>query len=263
MSRHATKYVAIAAASARRVLGERAELVGLAAFLLVILFIFSRLWAIVLAAGAVAGAGPRELIWYLAVTEWCVLAVPAVFLTVERDIRSGDIACQLVRPVSYVGARIAEALGECAPRLIVLGAAGVAGAWLLAGGWPSDPRGLVFAVPLGLLSVLLAVLSLTAIGLSAFWLVDTGPVYWIWSKLAFVLGGLFLPLEVYPGWLRGLARFSPFPAMLWGPGSTAFGWAPRRALETGLELVAWMVVVAAALAWLHGRAQRRLTVHGG
>ena len=53
---------------------------------------------------------------------------------------------------------------------------------------------------------MLAVLSTAAIGLSAFWIVDTSPVYWIWQKLAFVLGGLLLPLELYPDWLRALAR---------------------------------------------------------
>ena len=257
------KYLAIAAAAARRSGHERAELAGRAVFFVVILFIFSRLWHVVLASGPSPWAGERELIWYLAVTEWCVLSVPAIFLAIEADVRSGDVACQLVRPVSYVGARVAEGAGDAAVRLLVLGAAGATGAWLLAGGLPAGARGLLLVPPLVVLSSLLAVLAAVAIGLSAFWIVDTSPVMWIWSKLLFVLGGLFLPLEIYPDWLRAVARYTPFPSMLWGPARMAFGWAPRLALGTAAELIGWNVLALAVLAWLGRRAAGRLTVHGG
>ncbi len=257
------KYVAIARTSARRTLGERAELAGRAAFLVVILFIFSRLWGVVLAGGAIPGAGSAELIWYLALTEWCVLSAPLTFLIIERDVRSGDVAYQLVRPLSYVGARLAEAGGETAARLLVLAPVVAFGAWVLARRLPDDPSGLLLAPPLVALSLVLAVLFLTAIGLSAVWIVDTRPLAWIWQKLLFVLGGLMLPLEIYPGWLREIAGWSPFSAMLWGPARTAFGWAPGHAVATGCALLAWSVVVALALAWLDRRARARLSVHGG
>ncbi|MEX2206276.1 MAG: ABC-2 family transporter protein [Myxococcota bacterium] len=264
-ARSSRKYAALALASARRALAERSVLAGRAIFLGVILFIFARVWETVLAQGAlqVAGAGKPELIWYLAVTEWCLLSVPHVYLAIEADVRSGDIACRLVRPVSYVGAQLAEALGETGLRLLVLGPIGAAIAYALAGGWPDDPRGLWLALPLGVLSSTLAVFSTAAIGLSAFWIVDTSPIYWIWQKLAFVLGGLLLPLELFPDWLRALARFSPFPAMLWGPGRMAFGFAPGAALTTLVELLAWGTVVAVGLAWLSRFARARLTVGGG
>ena len=86
---------------------------------------------------------------------------------------------------------------------------------------------------------------------------------WSWSKLVFVLGGLFLPLEIYPDWLRALARYTPFSAMLWGPARMAFGWAPRLALGTAAELVGWNLLLLGVLAWLGRRAAARLTVHGG
>jgi len=265
LARSASKYAAIAGAAVRRALAERAVLAGRVVFLGAILFIFSRVWQTVVGGGAIAipGAGKAELIWYLAVTEWCLLSVPPFFLSIEAEVRSGDVACRLVRPVSYVGAQLAEAFGETALRLAVLGPAAAGFALLIAGSWPADPRGLLLALPLGVLSSVLAVLSMAAIGLSAFWIVDTSPIFWIWQKLAFVLGGLLLPLELYPSWLRALARFSPFPAMLWGPGRMAFGFAPGVALETFLELAIWCALAAAGLAALATRVRRRLTVNGG
>ncbi|MGH7291774.1 MAG: ABC transporter permease, partial [Myxococcota bacterium] len=109
LARSGAKYLAIARAAVRRALAERAVLAGRVIFLGAILFIFSRVWETVIGGGsvAIAGAGKVELIWYLAVTEWCVLSVPPSFLAIEAEVRSGDVACRLVRPVSYVGAQIA------------------------------------------------------------------------------------------------------------------------------------------------------------
>ena len=253
MSPRAAKYGAVALAAARRALAERGAVVGRVVFLGVILFVFSRIWGLLGARGALAGSAQHDLVWYLAVTEWCVLSLPPVFLAIEADVRSGDVACRLVRPISYVGAQLAEALGETGLRLAVLGPAAALFAFAIAGGPPSDPRGLALAVPLGLLANALAALSLVAIGLSAFWIVDTSPVFWIWQKLLFVLGGLLLPLDLYPEWLRAAARLSPFPAMVFGPGRHALGFAPREALVTALA--------GALLAWLARRARARLTVN--
>ena len=108
----AAKYLALAEVGARRALGERTALVGYCIFMASILFIFSRVWQVIGVASPLPGVGPRELVWYLALAECAVLSAPMTYLAVEADVRSGDIACRLVRPVAYVGAQIAEACGE-------------------------------------------------------------------------------------------------------------------------------------------------------
>jgi ABC-2 type transport system permease protein len=89
------------------------------------------------------------------------------------------------------------------------------------------------------------------------------PVYWVWQKLVFVLGGLFVPLEIYPGWLREIALWTPFAAMLHGPGRMAFGWQPELALLVAAKLFFWGVAVSALLYLVYRRALRVLDVNGG
>ena len=257
------KYLALAGAGARRALGERTALVGYCVFLGSILFIFSRVWQVIGVGSPLPGVGARELVWYLALAEWTVLSAPMVYLAVESDVRSGDIACRLVRPVPYVGAQIAEALGEAAVRLAALGPSACLFAWLFAGGLPADPRGLLLAPPLALLGSLLWVLSLVLIGLSAFWIVDTSPVYWIWQKLGFVLGGLLFPLELYPEWLQRIARFTPFPNLCWAAGRSAFGFTPLEAAALFARGLGWAALLGLALFALSRRARARLVVNGG
>ncbi len=253
-------YGAVAATALRQGLSERSAVLGRAAFYAVILLIFSRLWAVVIESGALVGRSEAELLWYLAITEWVILSIPAVWLDIERDVRSGDIACQLPRPLSYVGAKIAEGAGDALLRLATLGVAGFLLAWAMTGSLPDDPRGLLLVVPLVIAAVGVGLIFNAAIGLAAFWLQDCAPVYWIWQKLAFILGGLLLPLEIYPDWLRELAFWTPFSALMHGPGRMAFGWDPAFAAEVALRLLLWGGAGAGALAWTYRRA---LPARGG
>jgi ABC-2 type transport system permease protein len=259
----AAKYAALLGVALRQGLTERGALLGRVAFYAVILLVFSRLWQVVLAHGAVAGAGPVELLWYLALTEWVMLALPPLHLRIEADVRSGDIACHLPRPVSYLGARLAEAAGDWLLRALTLGIAGVALAWALSGAWPADSRGLLLALPLGLLAGLVGLVFHALIGLSAVWLQDVSPVFWVWQKLAFALGGLILPLEIYPAWLRTVAGWTPFSALMHGTGRMAFGLDPAFAAEVAGRLVIWGALSALLLGCFYRRGLRVLDVNGG
>jgi viologen exporter family transport system permease protein len=256
------KYLAVAAISLRLRLAERGALWGRIVFYFIILLIYSRLWQAVLSGGAGTEHGPAGNLWYLAVTEWIILAQPPTYLEIERDVRSGDIAYLLARPMSYVGSKLAAAGGELALRLVVLCAAGLTFGRLFSGQWPSA-EGLALAGLVGLAASAVHALGLAAVGLSAFWVHDTTGVYLIWQKLNFILGGLMLPLSIYPPWLRTVADYSPFPALLYGPGSLVLDPDPGRALRLLVELAAWAVLAALAVLGLERRGRRILDIHGG
>ena len=204
-----------------------------------------------------------DCIWYIAITEWVTIAQPRLFLEIERDVRSGELAYQLMRPTSYLLSKLCEAWAELIVSLFVLGMGGFAFAYLLSGGLPNAPAALVWALPLGLLAGLLHTLCSALIGITAFWLVDCAPLAWIFQKLVFVLGGLLVPLALYPEWLRQIALSTPFSALVHGPGQSALGASDQQALAVVGQLALWIVVVSALLAVLYRRAQRAVDLHGG
>lgn len=263
LERRVRKYASVAGTAVRQGLTERGALMGRLAFYAVILLIFSKLWAVVAERGALSEASPRELLWYLAVTEWVMLSMPLIHLQIESDVRRGDIAYLLPRPISYIGSRLAESGGDFLLRAGVLALAGCGLASFLVGGLPEDPWGLLLALPLGLVAGYVGLCFHAAVGLCAIWLQDCSPVYWIWQKCAFILGGLMLPLEVYPAWLREIALWTPFSALMHGPGRMVFGWQPDLAAWVGLKLLFWAFAATAFLAWVHRRAMRALEVNGG
>jgi ABC-2 type transport system permease protein len=264
------KYAAVALLSFRQRLEERGALYGRMMFYFIILLTYSRLWQAVLgspdamSSSATHGSGqsPASYVWYLTVTEWIVLSQPMIWQDIESDVHSGDLAYQLSRPISYAGARLAEACGDLALRMIVLGACGLTFARLLSGEWP-NAEGLMLAALVAPLASLVLLLAHLAIGLSAFWIHDCNSIYLIWQKLMFVLGGLMLPLAIYPDWFRALASYTPFAALLFGPGSLVMAPDPSLALRLLGQLLGWGVLAALVVVGLERKGRRNITLHGG
>jgi ABC-2 type transport system permease protein len=249
----------IAAAQARR---ERGELYGRVVFFATILGVFSSLWRAVAEAGMPVAADPHALVWYLAATEWIVLSVPPIHIEIQEAVRRGDIVCQLGRPVSYAGAAFAEGLGVLAMRAPVLGVTACACAFVITG-WMPPVSVLARVVSFGLVAAALITGLHLWIGLLAFWLEDVSPVYWVMQKLMFVLGGLMLPLELYPDFIRRAAVFTPFPSVLAGPASFVLpgGGVGSGALARSLAI--WICVTALAVGGVFRRATSALTINGG
>jgi ABC-2 type transport system permease protein len=262
--RHLAKYVAVTRIALRQSSRASLVVVGRSIFFVVTLLIFTRLWHGVAAGGRIApGIGPSELIWYLAITEWVMLSIPVIYLEIERDVRSGDIACSLTRPISYLGCRFCEVAGQWLFNGFWMGIVGGVSAWWLAGGFPEDPRGLWLAAPLAVLAGVVAILFHATIGVCAIWLQDCTPVAWIWQKVGFVLGGLMVPLDLYPDWLRAIAEWLPFAAILYGPARMAFGLDWDVALQMALTLVLWIGVATCIVSLTYRRALRDLSLNGG
>ena len=256
------KYAAFAALGFRQARAEPGELLGRVLFFGIVLGIFSAIWRAVAESGSAAARDPDELLWYLAMTEWVLMTAPMIHFQMEEDIRRGDVAYQIARPASWLGARFAHGLGALAVRAPVLLVVACATAWLYAGP-PRNPAGLAAAVAFGLVAAAVITVFHLAIGVVAFWLGDVTPAYWIFQKLLFVLGGLLLPLHFYPALFVDVALFTPFPALLAGPASLATGTPLVGAGWLAALLALWGVVGWFVARWAFGRAVRDLYVNGG
>lgn len=258
------KYIAFATLGFRQARAEPGELLGRAVFFVLIVGVFSAVWrAVAESGGSVSSARrPAEMLWYLAMTEWILMSAPAIHFQIEDDIRRGDVAYQIARPASWLGARLAHGLGALSVRAPVMLVVAFAAAWTLAGR-PRHPVGLAAAIAFGLAAAVVITLSHVAIGIAAFWLGDVAPAYWIWQKLLFVLGGLLLPLQFYPALFVRVARLTPFPALLAGPASLATGEPLMSAGVLALALAFWALLGWAVARAAFDRAVRRLQVNGG
>lgn len=188
--------------------------------------------------------------------------IPLNFRLIEDigdDIGSGAVATELLRPASVVGTRIAIEVGRMLPKLAVCAALGIALVGVVHGA-PPDPLALVLAGPSLVLALVLDIVAQHAFAAAAFWIDDAKSTWFLYQKLVFILGGMLLPLEVLPGPLEAVARWTPLASMAYAPARLAAGH-----LEPHLLLVqlAWLAVLVPAAVRSFEAGERRLQVVGG
>src|SRR5438093_2188255 len=242
------KYAAFSRISATQAGRERNELYGRMAFFAVILGVFSSLWRAVAEAGMPVAADPKSLVWYLAATEWILLSAPPIHLEIQEAIRRGDVVYRLGHPASYVLAEFATGFGLLAVRAPFLGLTAFLCAFAFTE-WTPPLSALLIVVPFGFVASTVITALYLGIGLLAFWLQDVSPVFWVWQKLMFVLGGLMLPLQLYPSVVQRVAAFTPFPSLLSAPASFVLR---TGVVEPGAlvrHLAAWACATALIVWW--------------
>jgi len=238
-------------------------LVGRMAFFGILLIVFSRLWQVAAQSGMKLGASTSEMLWYLAATEWIVLSTPAIHTSIEEDVRDGSFAYFLSRPLSYMTMRVVESVGKLIVRLLAVGIMGFTLTWFIAGELPQISYRLPIFILCGVGAGIVILLFQATIGVCALWIQESTPLYWLWQKFLFILGGLMLPLTIYPEWLQKIAYFFPFYALLYGPGRLMIRYNHIDALETLVLLVGWGAVALIVLNATQKRALKSITIDGG
>jgi ABC-2 type transport system permease protein len=248
--------------AAQRVMAERGGLVVAIGFYIAVVAVLAGLWRVAAEAkgGSIAGYSAVALTWYIVTSEACTVSLNIKMIDdIGRDIGSGAVAVELLRPASVLGMRVAAEMGRALPRLAAVAATGAVLATLTAGG-PPRASALVLVLPSLVLAIACNIVAQHAFAASAFWLRDAGSAWFLYQKLVFVLGGMLIPLELLPSWLHTTSSLLPFQAMAYIPARLASGHVEPLLL---LEQVGWLIVLwlAATLAFHAG--ERRLQVVGG
>lgn len=249
-------YLLAARSSAARVAAAPSEMLVRTGFFSVIVLVLTALWsaATEAAGGEVAGYSLAAIVWYLTIAETSVNAVKHRMIeTIGNDIGSGAIATEMLRPISIVTLRIAGELGEGAVRLVVVYLTGVTLASILVGG-PPDLALMAPATLSALLAVACNVVAQHAFAASSFWQSEAKAAWFLYQKLIFLVGGMLLPLQIFPAWLQQVSWALPFWTMSYAPARLAAGfWEPWLILgQIGwLMALYWIATVAFAAGERH------------
>lgn len=260
MSRRA--FAVTVATAARRVLADGGGFVVVLPFYVMVVAVLSGLWRVAAASngGSVAGYSAVALTWYIASTEACTVSLDIRMIDeIGRDIASGAVAVELLRPASVLLVRVGTELGRALPRLASCLLAGAVLSTVSAGG-PPRPAALLLALPSFVLAIACNLVTQHAFAAAAFWIRDAGSSWFLYQKLVFLAGGMLIPLEALPAWLRTTASLLPFRAMAYAPARLAAGHLEPALL---LEQAGWLAVMTVVAAAAFRAGERRLQVVGG
>ena len=260
------KYISIGLIAARSNLAYLTEVIIRTFFLGVILYIFLQLWQLTYANAGVERVGDlslNQMLWYLTITESIVLSSPRIAQEVDQDVRTGALATQLIKPMSYPLYRLWFTLGE---RIIRFGVNAIVGAliiFILAGPIHLSLIGILMFLIVLFLSFTLDFLGVFIIGIGSFWTEDTTGLVLIYSRLNMILGGMLIPIEIFPDTIQPVLKFLPFANIVYGPArmlvQSSFSFFEELLLRQALSIL----MLAICLYFVYNKAVNRIHLNGG
>jgi ABC-2 type transport system permease protein len=267
-----TKYWAIFKTQLVNSLAYPADLFSRSISILIFMWIFAQLWRVTFQASTgctgscpdvtISGMTLHDTLWYLMLAETILLSKPRIAASIAVSVKDGSIAYLLNKPYHFLLYQLSVGLGDSLMHMAFNVLAGGALVWLLIGPPPS-PFGWPFTLVFILLGWLIDFCLAAIIGLAAFVTEDVSAFEWIYQKILFVLGGLLIPLDFYPAWLKNIALSLPFAYTIYGPARFFVDPQFGRLLSLLAGQLIWLSVLALIVTALYNRGVKVLTINGG
>ena len=218
------------------------------------------------AGGTVAGYDAGTLSAYVWLSQG-MLGAMLLFGTAEiaDRIRTGDVAVDLTRPVDIQAAHLATDLGRATFTFLPRGLPSVAIGLLFVGmTMPTTVLPYVVGFVSLYLGIALSFLCRFALNLAGFWIIETRGLLTVYSVASSFLAGLFVPVPLFPDWLRAIALSTPFPSIMMTPIDILSGriGGIDAAIALAVQL-GWILLLGVAGHLLLAAGQRKLEVQGG
>lgn len=182
-----------------------------------------------------------------------------------QTIRTGEVAVDLLRPLDFQTAQLAQASGAA----VVEGVIGVFSTAVLGvlifvmSGPASLTAALLFPISVALGFLVKFHLSFLT-GLLCFWTMNSVGLLWARGAVTNIFSGAVIPLSFFPGWLHTVAVLAPFQAVVYLPVSIYLGDLSGGAVWQALALQAsWAVALWLLARVLWRPSIRALTIQGG
>jgi ABC-2 type transport system permease protein len=261
-----SRYGFILRTAARQQWVYRGELGIQTISMVVFMGIFMALWITAYGVSGkveLAGYSLAQVVWYLGMAESIALSSSRIFNEIGAAVRAGDLAYTLSRPLSYPFYQVANSLGNSIPRFVINFLTAIVVVSIGIGRFAGSAQGIAAFLAMAMLALLLDALIAVLIGLAAFWLEEVSPVFLIYQKLLFTVGGMFIPLEMFPGWLRRIVAWMPFQFITYAPPRAFVDFEPGFVVRALAGQVLYVIVLTALVSLVWRVAQRRMVVHGG
>jgi ABC-2 type transport system permease protein len=235
-------------------------------FLIIILFIFSNLWGTtynVQGNELIEGYTLTTLMWYLVITESLIMGMPALVDRIEREVKNGEIAYFLNRPISYLGYQYGIYMSEALVRVFINIVIGGILIYLMYGGISVSFGIITGFVALVVMALSLQFVTVMIVCLGSFWVEDIRGYHLIYSRLLMILGGMMIPLEIFPDWLEQITKMLPFQSIVYLPATFFVGTQEKSIYELIGVQGMWISVFVVLLAIVFQMGVKKLNVNGG
>ena len=207
----------------------------------------------------------NQMIWYVIFTEllWFIVGGRKFCSQITADVKGGNIAYNMNKPYSYIGYWVSAHLGESVLKTIIFTAVSMIMGIILVGNIPAHDFGSILAIILvSVIAMIINTLFIIFIGLFSFIIEDSGPFYWLYSKMILVFGTLF-PIEFFPIFLQGILKYSPVYVLTYGPARLFVQFSLDEFIRLLIAQIIYVVIAYTMCLLVYKKGVRKLNVNGG
>jgi ABC-2 type transport system permease protein len=182
---------------------------------------------------------------------------------IEDEIKSGQIAYTLGKPYSYIFFNYASFLGKVVNPFITSLAVGSAATLFFIGPIHITPTSLIASLFQAFLGLTIWFGLSLNLGMLSFWIEDTSAFRWILSKSIMILGGMIIPVSLFPDYLKNITKILPFNYMTAAPAQTFVNYSATESLTIILMQLLWISVFLLSAGLLVQRGGKYVSINGG
>ena len=211
------------------------------------------------------GYNYEQMVWYVIITEiiWSGLGGRKLCRKITEDVKSGNIAYNISKPYSYVGYVLSNHLADVFVKGTMYFILGILLGSLFLGGLPNITiTNLLFVILSCILSNIISIFLITFIGLIALYIEDSGPFYWLYSKIILVAGTIF-PIEFFPSLIRPIIKLSPAYVISYGPAKLFIDFSISNLVEILVAQIIYILISYLLCTLIYKKGVKKLNVNGG
>jgi len=192
-----------------------------------------------------------------------ILNIRKIYKLIMDDVKSGNVEMFLNKPINYVVLTFYKIIGQGIYSFVIISILGSIAMFFMVG----VPKvNLIIFIPTFvitfILGSILGLIMYSIIGLMAFFIQDVRPIHWIIDKLVMVLGGSYLPVALFPPFMKLLAFMSPFGAINFTSSTVYSTWNNEFLIRILLQ-IGWILIFGLLLIFVYKKARKKAMINGG
>ena len=217
-----------------------------------------------LSGGSINGVDYKTTMWSMFIY-FCIMILNIRRLDniIMGEVKSGNVEMFMNKPTNYLTISFMKVIGQGIFSFLFISLLGT----LMMITFIGIPNlNLYVFIPTFIITLLLGqilgLLVYGSIGLMAFFIQDIRPVHWIVDKLVMVLGGSYLPISMFPPFMKVLAFVSPFGAINFASSTVYESWNSECIMRISLQFL-WIGIFGLLLTFIYNKSKEKAMINGG
>ncbi len=238
---------------------------GTVTFILRLMIIYYFWHAVYANQATIKGMNLKTMISYMVVAMILQGLVSGTGNRLASDIRTGEVAIELMRPYDLIfkiialdfGAKLSGFIREGLPLIII-------GFLFLHISFPATWQSILLFVTSGLVGIGIGAFFDLIIAMLAFWTINVWGLRVLKEAVITFFSGALIPITLFPAWLLHVSMYLPFQSMIFVPVSIYTGTITgmNAIYAIGIQVI-WLVGLYMLVRLLWSQALKQITIFGG